>query len=62
MLQEAIETEVAEYVRACQQLQGTMNRRLVTRNGYLPSRDILTRIGSLNVRQPRVRDILPRAQ
>jgi len=56
MLQEAIETEVAEYVRACQELRDEMNKRLVTRNGYLPSRDILTGIGSLNVRQPRVRD------
>ena len=56
MLQEAIETEVVEYVRACQELRDEMNKRLVTRNGYLPSRDILTGIGSLNVRQPRVRD------
>jgi putative transposase len=56
MLQEAIETKVAEHVRACQQLQDPMNGRLVTRNSYLPSRDILTGIGSLNVRQPRVRD------
>lgn len=56
MLQEAIETEVAEYVRACQEFRDEMNRRLVTRNGYLPSRDILTGIGSLNVRQPRVKD------
>lgn len=56
MLQEAIETEVAEYVRSCQELRDEMNRRLVSRNGYLPSRDILTGIGSLNVRQPRVRD------
>jgi len=56
MLQEAIETEVAEYVRTYQELRDEMNRRLVTRNGHLPSRDILTGIGSLNVRQPRVRD------
>jgi len=56
MLQEAIETEVAEYVQACQGLRDEMHRRLVTRNGYLPSRDILTGIGSLNVQQPRVRD------
>lgn len=56
MLQEAIEIEVAEYVRTCQELRDAMNKRLVTRNGYLPSRNILTGIGSLNVRQPRVRD------
>lgn len=56
MLQEAIETEVAEYVQACQEVRDDMNKRLVTRNGYLPSRNILTGIGSLNIRQPRVRD------
>lgn len=56
MLQETIEIEVAQYVRTCQQLRDAMNKRLVTRNGYLPSRNILTGIGSLNVRQPRVRD------
>ena len=56
MLQEAIEAEVAEYVRKSQHLRDEMNKRLVTRNGYLPSRDILTGVGSLNIRQPRVRD------
>lgn len=56
MLQEAIEMEVAEYVQTCQELRDAMNKRLVTRNGYLPSRNIVTGIGSLNVRQPRVRD------
>ncbi|MGH2639190.1 MAG: IS256 family transposase [Rhabdochlamydiaceae bacterium] len=56
MLQEAIETEVAEYIQACQELRDEMNRRLVIRNGHLPSRDILTGIGSLSIRQPRVRD------
>ncbi len=56
MLQEAIEVEVAEYIQNCQNLRNEASRRLVTRNGYLPSRDILTGIGSLNIRQPRVRD------
>lgn len=56
ILQEAIETEVAEYVQAFQELRDEMNKRLVTKNGYLPSRNILTGIGSLNIRQPRVRD------
>lgn len=56
MLQEAIEIEVAEYVRTCQEIRDAMNKRLVTKNGYLPSRNILTGIGSLNVRQPKVRD------
>ena len=56
MLQEAIEAEVVEYVRHCQELRDEMNKRTVTRNGYLPPRDILTGIGSINIRQPRVRD------
>ncbi len=56
MLQEAMEAEVAEYIQDCQELRDEMNRRLVIRNGHLPSRDILTGIGSLNIRQPRVRD------
>ncbi|MBP9840838.1 MAG: hypothetical protein KBC64_00245 [Simkaniaceae bacterium] len=52
ILQEAIEYEVLEYVQKFKE----MNNRLVTRNGYLPERDILTGIGPINVRQPRVRD------
>jgi putative transposase len=56
MLQEAIEAEVAEYIENYQDLRDEMSKRLVTRNGYLPPRDILTGIGSLNIRQPRVRD------
>lgn len=56
LLQEAIEIEVAEYVRGFQELKDDMNRRIVTKNGYLPERDILTGLGSVNIRQPRVRD------
>lgn len=56
MLQEAIETEVAEYIQAHKDQRDEMNRRLVIKNGRLPSREILTGIGSLNIRQPRVRD------
>lgn len=56
LLQEAIETEVAEYVQQFQELKDAMNRRVVTKNGYLPERDILTGLGSVNIRQPRVKD------
>lgn len=56
LLQEAIEIEVAEYVREFQRLKDAMNRRIVTKNGYLPGRNILTGLGSVNIRQPRVRD------
>jgi putative transposase len=56
LLQEAIEGEVHEYVQKFQEIKDEMNKRLVTKNGYLPSRDILTGIGPINIRQPRVRD------
>lgn len=56
MLQEAIENEVLEYVQKFQEMKDKTNKRLVTRNGHLPARDVLTGIGPINVRQPRVRD------
>lgn len=56
MLQEAIESEVIEYVQQLQNHRDENNRRLVTRNGHLPARDLLTGIGPINLRQPRVRD------
>lgn len=56
MLQAAIENEVADYVEHFKDLKDEMNRCLVTKNGHLPSRDILTGIGPINIQQPRVRD------
>ena len=56
MLQEAIEFEVFEYVKQFQDHLDGLNRRLVTRNGHLPARNLLTGIGPINIRQPRVRD------
>jgi len=56
LLQEAIEYEVLEYVQKFKEMKDEMNNRLVTRNGYLPARDIQTGIGPISVRQPRIRD------
>jgi len=56
LLQEAIENEVLEYVQRFQDMKDEINKRLVTRNGHLPVREILTGIGPINVHQPRVRD------
>lgn len=56
MLQEAIEQEVLEYIESRQCLKNENNRRLVTRNGRLPARDILTGIGAIPIHQPRIRD------
>jgi transposase-like protein len=55
-LQKAIEDEVAEYINAhAGQLDGS-GRRLVVRNGHKPERTILTGVGPLRVKQPRVDD------
>ena len=56
MLQEAIESEVIEYINKSHDQRDAMNRQLVKRNGYLPARDLLTGIGPINIQQPRVRD------
>lgn len=56
MLQRAIEREVAEYVEAHKACLDGRGRRLVVRNGHLPARKVLTGLGPLEVRQPRVND------
>jgi putative transposase len=56
MLQRAIEREVAEYVEAHRQCLDDGGHRLVVRNGHLPARKVLTGLGPIEVRQPRVND------
>jgi putative transposase len=55
MLQAAIENEVREYVQACRGQRTGGDRAVVVRNGYLPERDLVTGVGPLKIRQPRVR-------
>lgn len=56
MLQTALENEVTEYVNQFQHITDENGRKIVVRNGYHPEREILTGLGSLNVKQPRVDD------
>jgi transposase-like protein len=56
MLQQAIENEVTEYTREHVGALSGDGRRLVVRNGHLPERELVTGIGPVLVRQPRVRD------
>ena len=57
MLREAIEAEVAEYVdRHRSEVDEETGHRLVVRNGALPEREILSSLGPMRIRQPRVRD------
>lgn len=56
MLQAAMEAEVDDFVAAHTDRRDAQGRRQVVRNGRLPSREILTGAGPLEVSQPRVRD------
>lgn len=55
-LQKAIEDEVAEYVNAHREHLDDSGRRMVVRNGVKPIRSILTGVGPIEVKQPRVDD------
>jgi putative transposase len=55
-LQKAIEDEVAEYVNAHQDQVDEAGHRLVVRNGHKPTRTILSALGPIEVKQPRVDD------
>jgi transposase-like protein len=55
-LQKAVEDEVEEYLAAHQDRLDESGRRLVVRNGRKAARTILTGVGPLEVRQPRVND------
>ncbi len=56
LLAQALEAEVAEHVEKHRSLTDEEGLRLVVRNGHLPERELLTGIGPLKVRQPRVDD------
>jgi transposase-like protein len=56
MLQAAIESEVTEYLEKHRSFRDEEGHCLAVRNGYLPEREILTGVGPIPVRQPRVDD------
>ena len=59
MLAEAIAAEVTEWIEAHAHVRDERGRRRVIRNGHQPKRGILTGLGPIQVRQPRVRDRRP---
>ncbi len=56
MLQAAIDAEVETFIEDHQHRRDEQGRRLVVKNGSLPTREILTGAGSIPVQQGRVRD------
>jgi putative transposase len=59
MLQAAIDGEVADYVDNRAAEKDAKGHRVVVRNGYLPQRELVTGIGPVRIRQPRVHDRRP---
>ena len=56
LLLAAIEADVDEYIEKHQQGRDAKGHRLVVRNGYAKERRLLTGLGELAVRAPRVND------
>lgn len=59
MLAQAIEAEVADWIESHAHLVDERGRRQVVRNGRSPERKLVTPLGELEVRQPRVHDRRP---
>ena len=56
LLAEALETEIEIFLSQYADLKDDQGRKRITRNGYLPEREIQTGIGSVPVKVPRARD------
>ena len=56
LLTQAVEAEVAEFLAKHADLKTETGRQRVVRHGHLPEREIMTGIGPVAIRQPRVRD------
>ena len=56
LLTQAVEAEVAEFLAKHADLKTEDGYRRVVRHGHLPEREVMTGIGPVAVRQPRVRD------
>ncbi len=59
LLAEALEAEIAGFLSQYADLKDDQGRMRVTRNGYLPEREIQTGIGPVPAKAPRIRDHRP---
>ena len=55
LLQEAIENEVAEYLEIHRERRSDCGQRAIVRNGYHPERELVSGVGPVKIRQPRIR-------
>ena len=59
LLAQAVEAEVVIWIETHKQLVDENGYRIIVRNGHLPTRSIVTGVGSVTVTQPRVHDRRP---
>lgn len=58
LIEQAVEAELQDYLSAMAHRRDANGRRAVVRNGHLPEREVVTGIGPVSVRVPKVRDRL----
>ena len=56
MLQLALENEVQEFILKHSNLTDEKGKKVVAKNGYMPQREIVTGMGPLPIKQPRIDD------
>jgi transposase-like protein len=56
IIQQAVEAEVASLLEQHSNVKSIDGRRAVVRNGHLPEREVVTAIGPVTVKVPKVRD------
>jgi len=56
LLGEALEAEIAEFLKKFEHIRDSDGNRMVTRNGYSPERTIQTGLGDIEVKAPRAAD------
>jgi transposase-like protein len=56
LIQQAVEEELQAFLSEYTKVTDLRGRKIVVRNGYLPEREVLTGLGAVPVRVPKVRD------
>jgi putative transposase len=56
IIQQAVEAELATMLEQYSNVKSIDGRRAVVRNGYLPEREVVTAVGPVTVKVPKVRD------
>ncbi len=56
LLTKAVQAELTEFLAQYQDVVDDQGRRAVVRNGYLPQRELMTGLGSVDIQVPKTRD------